>query len=94
MNKEPETKELLLEYQRRIEERLANAQREMKGYQDAFYKQIKILDSWKDIAQKLAYHVQCNDSWCGIRNSKCDACKVLETFKQLDAPAEPSNAES
>jgi hypothetical protein len=49
---------------------------------------------WKDIAQKLAYHVQCNDSWCGIRNSKCDACKVLETFKQLDAPAEPSNGQA
>jgi len=49
------------------------------------------LGEWKDMAQKLAYHVQCNDSWCGIRNSKCDACEVLETFKQLDAPAEPSN---
>ena len=36
---------------KRLERERDDAQREMKGYQDAFYKQIKVLDGWKGVAE-------------------------------------------
>ena len=47
---------------------------------------------WRDMAQKLAYHVNCYDSQCGREKPKCEACSLLESFKQLDAPALTPNA--
>ncbi len=84
----------LLVHARNLEQEINDAETKTLTALFEFKRVMKQRDDWKEIAQKLAYHVQCNDSWCGIRNSKCDACKVLETFKQLDAPAEPSNVKS